>query len=202
MNYLAHVLLGEHTADGFVGSLLGDFVKGPLDASRPAAVVRGIRLHRAIDRFTDDHDIHRRSRNRFVAPRRRFAGIIVDICYDHFLCAAWKDFCGYPLDEFTAEVYASLEARKGTLPTNLQGMLPRMIERDWLGSYGDLDHVGRAIDGVGTRVRGGAAMRGAIEDVRTDYGQLRADFEAFFPQLEDFSQTWKLGLHETTVSST
>ena len=53
MNYLAHLYLAEQTRGGLLGSLLGDFVKGPLDDRHPRPVRRAIALHRAIDSFTD-----------------------------------------------------------------------------------------------------------------------------------------------------
>ena len=194
MNYLAHALLGDHSPQGLVGALLGDFVKGradDLERDWPSEVARGIRLHRAIDRFTDAHDAHRRSRNRFRAPRRRFAGIIVDICYDHFLAAGWERFSARPLPEFTAAVYGALQSHHDHLPGRLASIVPRMVERDWLGSYQELPRVGRAIDGVGTRVRGGEAMQGAIEDVQADYAAFQGDFDAFFPELAAFVSDWK-----------
>ena len=194
VNYLAHVLLGEQSPEGFVGALLGDFVKGRLDQHEgkwPEGIARGIRLHRAIDRFTDAHPVPRCSRNRFVPPRRRFAGIIVDICYDHFLCLAWSQFSRRPLGEFTDSVYQALSDHREILPPRLAAAAPRMIERNWLGSYCDLERMGRAIDGVSTRVRGGESMRGAVQDVRAVYSALEGDFHAFFPELASFAAQWK-----------
>ena len=58
MNYLAHLLLAEPSREGLLGSLLGDFVKGPLGDRYPEQLRRGIVLHRAIDSFTDAHPMH------------------------------------------------------------------------------------------------------------------------------------------------
>lgn len=191
MNYLAHVYLAEQCADGLVGALLGDFVKGPVDCSLPAALARGIRLHRAIDRYTDDHPVHLRSRRRFAPPRRRFAGIIVDLCYDHFLCAQWRRRSEEPLPQFTARVYDALRQRHRELPPRLEQIVPRMVERDWLSSYADLERLDRALDGVASRLRRGERMRGAIEEVRAVYAGLEADFEQFFPDLVEYAARWK-----------
>ena len=171
--------------------MLGDFVKGHLEASLRPVVARGIRLHRAIDRYTDDHLVHLRSRRRFVPPRRRFAGIIVDICYDHFLCMQWPQISSEPLPAFTARVYAALNARQVELPERLQTILPRMVERDWLASYADLERLSRVLDGVAQRLRRGAAMHGAIEEVNWAYTELAGDFTAFFPDLIEFAKDWK-----------
>ena len=55
MNYLGHLCLSDDSPECIVGNLLGDFVKGRPEGRFPPGVVRGIRLHRAIDGFTDGH---------------------------------------------------------------------------------------------------------------------------------------------------
>ena len=183
MNYLAHLYLAEQSREGLLGSLLGDFVKGRPDHRLPDGVRRGIVLHRAIDSYTDAHPRHRTSRNRISAPRRRFAGIIVDVCYDHFLARLWSDYSGESLDAFTARAYAVLHAHRDDLPDRLRRIAPRMIAEDWLGSYAELDNVGRALDGIARRITRRNSLAGALEDVETVYADLQSDFRHFFPEL-------------------
>ena len=61
MNYLAHLFLSPHDEDWHLGSLLGDFVKGPIDTQLETVhsqnVINGIRLHRKIDTFSDQSTI-------------------------------------------------------------------------------------------------------------------------------------------------
>jgi len=185
MNYLAHLYLAEQSPDGLLGSLLGDFIKGRPDERLPESVRRGIVLHRAIDSFTDAHARHRASRNRVSAQRRRFAGIIIDVCYDHFLARYWSDYTSERLDAFTARAYAVLREQESILPDRLRRIAPHMITDDWLGSYADLDNVGRALDGIARRITRRNALTGAIEEIETAYADLEADFRIFFPQLED-----------------
>lgn len=184
MNYLAHLYLAEQSREGLLGSLLGDFVKGRPDGCLPEAVRRGIVLHRAIDRFTDAHPRHRASRNRVSKPRRRYAGIIVDVCYDHFLARHWSDYADEPLDAFTAHVYDVLRAHGEDLPDRLRRILPRMIADDWLGSYADLDNVGRALDGIARRITRRNTLAGAIVEIESAYAGLESDFREFFPELQ------------------
>src|SRR3954464_15580437 len=85
MNYLAHLYLSAPTEDAWLGSLLGDFVKGPLDGRYSQHITSAIALHRKIDTFTDAHPVVLRSKSRISAARRRYAGIMIDMFYDHFL---------------------------------------------------------------------------------------------------------------------
>ena len=68
MNYLAHVALAGPEPAGVLGGIAGDFVKGRIDQHPDSSFANGVRLHRAIDRFTDHHPICARSRARFVGP--------------------------------------------------------------------------------------------------------------------------------------
>jgi acyl carrier protein phosphodiesterase len=56
MNYLAHLFLAEDNAESRIGNLLGDFVKGPLENYKTRYsenILKGIRTHRKVDRFSD-----------------------------------------------------------------------------------------------------------------------------------------------------
>ena len=191
MNYLAHLLLAEQTPHGWLGALMGDFVKGTIDPALPNEIRRGIALHRRIDSFTDAHPVHRGSRNRITGARRRYAGIIVDLCYDHFLATGWARHSALPLDEFTAQVYAVLAHHRALLPPRLARIAPRMAAQDWLASYRDLDALGAALDGIATRSLRSAPLAGAIEDVRRHHRALGDDFDAFFPDLVTYVNALK-----------
>ena len=186
MNHLAHLLLTEHTPDGFVGALLGDRIKGHLDRHALApAVRRGVALHRSIDSFTDAHPVHLRSRRRFAPPRRRLAGIIVDVAYDHFLARSWTRHGEGTLDAFAGQVYAALRDRADTLPAGLRAMTARMIERDWLRGYGARDAIARSLAGIARRAPSARALGDSGPAIDACYEALAEDFEAFFPALAE-----------------
>src|SRR5437773_6935575 len=72
MNYLAHLYLSEPHEEAWLGSLMGDFVKGPLDDRYGSEITRAIALHRKIDVFTDAHPVVLQSKSRMSAERRRY----------------------------------------------------------------------------------------------------------------------------------
>ncbi|MES1930119.1 hypothetical protein SADO_12728 [Salinisphaera dokdonensis CL-ES53] len=92
MNLLAHLLLADRSNTSFAGQILGDEIKGWLDDRFAPRTRHGIKLHRAIDRHSDDHALHRTLRQRFNPPLRRYAGIVVDIGLDHALARQWHRF--------------------------------------------------------------------------------------------------------------
>jgi len=117
MNYLAHLYLGQGSAQSLIGSLMGDFIRGHLDESLPLAIRQGIWLHRKIDAFTDAHPVFRASKGRLRPPLRRYAGILVDVFYDHFLARDWALYSSVSLRDFSWSVYRTLHSHHERLPT-------------------------------------------------------------------------------------
>lgn len=186
MNFLAHLALSPDDEDALLGSLLGDFVKGPLGDRYPGPLGAAIVLHRRVDAFTDAHPRVVASRARVGPAHRRYAGIMIDLYYDHFLARRWDDYHDEPLAQFSARVYALLERRRAELPEGLQFIAPRMAARDWFGSYAEVDNIGRALEGIGRRLRRGNGLMGADADLRRDYAGFEADFAAFYPEVRRF----------------
>jgi acyl carrier protein phosphodiesterase len=188
MNYLAHLYLAEASPESLLGSILGDFVKGAIGNRYPSKIKRGIELHRKIDAYTDSHPMIRASRNLYSPARRRFAGIIVDLFYDHLLYRHWTEFSDLILDRFIARVYDILMTHRMLLPARLKTMIPVMIREDWLGSYRDLSGVEKALSRLSARVTNGDRLPGAIEEIKVHYRRLEANFLIFFPDLIHFVQ--------------
>lgn len=191
MNYLAHLYLADANDDSLIGHLLGDFVKGDTGRRYGESIRRAIGFHRKIDAFTDAHPVTRAGRHRISAARRRFAGVIMDLCYDHFLALHWGMYSSESLAVFTQRVYAQLRKNTLPLPGRLEGIVAHMVADDWLGQYVHLDRVGLALDRIAGRLSRGRRFVGCIAEVKTHYKMLEMDFHAFFPDLTAFSREYK-----------
>ncbi|MBI4880349.1 MAG: DUF479 domain-containing protein [Planctomycetes bacterium] len=186
MNYLAHLYLADRSADSVLGSLLGDFMRGA-DLSRlPEAVLRGIRRHRGVDAFTDSHPVVARSRQRLSGPFQRYAGVMVDVFYDHFLARSWERYSPIlSLHDFARGVYAALLSRVALMPPRLREIAPRMAEGDWLAAYADSDAAGRALAGMSRRLRHANPLAKGAAELDAHYADLAQDFDEYFPRLVD-----------------
>lgn len=185
MNYLAHLHLGGDAPSQLLGSLYGDFVKGPLRGQWPEPVEQAIRLHRRIDGFTDAHPLVERARSRFPDARRRYSGMLLDVFFDHCLALHWADFSSQPLPEFTARVYRVL-AGEPQLPERLAMIAPRMAAQDWLGSYRRFSVLELVLQGLQRRLSRPEGLDGAMVELTRLYQPLTDDFRAFYPQLQVF----------------
>jgi acyl carrier protein phosphodiesterase len=186
MNYLAHLHLGGQQPEQLLGSLYGDFVKGPLAGRFPLPLEAAIRLHRQIDVFTDSHPLVLASLARFPRERRRYAGIILDVFFDHCLALHWQDYADQPLAQFTGRVYQVLGAQPD-LPGRLAQIAPYMAADDWLGSYSEFAVLEQVFRGIARRLSRPEGMDGALEVVDALYQPLMDDFRVFYPQLQAFA---------------
>ncbi len=193
MNYLAHLHLGGDAPADMLGSLYGDFVKGPLRGSYPADIEAAIRLHRKIDGFTDLHPLTLQAKRRFPETRRRYAGILLDIFFDHCLAVHWQRFSKEPLPDFTQRVYGVLQ-NEPALPGRLQRIAPLMAAQDWLGSYEDFQVLAQVIMGMQRRLSRPEGLHGAMQELELLYTELEKDFLLFYPELMDFAANSKSAL--------
>jgi acyl carrier protein phosphodiesterase len=145
MNYLAHIFLARETSETMVGALLGDFVKGENRERYGATIEREISIHRKIDTFTDTHLVVSLAKREIGERKRRYAGILLDVFYDHVLAKTWSSYSAVPLSCFTQGFYEALAAYEQVIPANLRLIVPTMIQENWLASYEDFSGVEAAI---------------------------------------------------------
>ena len=183
MNFLAHLYLAGENEDYVVGQVLADFLERGWRERVSPGVLRGIRLHQQADLFTDRHECFRRSRERLPLQLRRFAGIVVDIFYDHLLANHWERFHDAPLPQFAQSRYRILEGRTEEMTERMRAALPIMVERDWLTAYRDVDGMERALAGVSRRLKRANPVAEAGAALQADRKGFEQDFLAFFPEL-------------------
>ena len=187
MNYLAHLHLGGQRPGQLLGSLYGDFVKGRLQGQFDPEIEAAIQLHRRIDVFTDRHPLVDISLSRFSMTRRRYAGIVLDVFFDHCLARDWTLYADRPLEQFTSNVYRVLSAEP-QLPERLAMIAPHMVANDWLGSYREFEVLDQVLRGISRRLTKPEELAAAMQELRVLYEPLSEDFRLFYPQLQDFAQ--------------
>ena len=186
MNYLAHIFLSGGQRDLMVGNFIADAVKGKQLERFTPEIQRGIRLHRAIDSFTDNHEITKQSRQRLYTEYRHYSGVIIDIYYDHFLAKNWSQYHHLDLKDFTIEVYKTLDEYREILPQKVVYMLQYMVPQNWLLNYAHYDGIERVLTGMSRRTRFDSRMELAINELKEHNELFEEEFTAFFPLLQSF----------------
>lgn len=188
MNFLAHLVLAEATAESRLGNLMGDFCQG-LDLSRlPDAVQAGIWRHRAVDRFTDAAVEVQQAKTLFSKARRRFAPVIIDVLFDHLLLKHWHELEARDFTVLCHDIYQQLWQQRALMPPAMQVTVFSIVQQDWFGSYRQLDNIGLALDRIASRIRFDNQFTGSIEEIRQHLPELETLFMQFYPRLQTHVQ--------------
>ncbi|NLC43568.1 MAG: DUF479 domain-containing protein [Clostridiales bacterium] len=184
MNYLAHIYLADSLDEKrLLGNFLGDFVKKNTENNYDEAIKQGIYMHRKLDSFTDSHPVFNTSRRRVSDLNRRFAGVLVDMFYDHYLAKNWLDYSAASLEDYATDFYDILVKNRNILPERLKYMMPYLIGENWLLSYREVNGIEKAVNNVARRfAHSRHPMKNPIQELTNNYESLERDFKAFFSE--------------------
>ena len=191
MNFLAHALLAGESPALIVGGVVGDWIKGTLPGMLPHDLVRGVALHRAIDHHAETHPAFCRSRTRVSPERRRYAGVLVDMFYDHLLAKNWAEIHHQPLDEYCATVYDMVRARLHDLPAASHPGLHMMAQQDWLTSYAHIEEIADVLARMSRRARQPNPLANGELEFLADAEGFNADFHEWFADTRNFCLAWR-----------
>lgn len=188
MNYLAHAYLSFNKPEILVGNMISDYIKGKKQFDYPLAVQKGIRLHRAIDNFTDTHPVTQELKSFFRPQYRLYSGAFADVVYDHFLANDVQQFnTETNLKQFAAGTYMLLESFTDIFPLPFQKMFPYMKAYDWLYNYRHRWGIEKSFDGVVRRSAYLTESAIAFEIFNTHYKPMQDCYDTFFPDLKKYS---------------
>jgi len=189
MNYLAHAYLSFQQPQILVGNMISDFVKGKKQFDYPDMIQEGIRLHRAIDAFTDTHDATREARTYFKPAVGSYSGAFVDVVYDHFLALDTDELTEQGWKAFAELTYRQLETQEAWLPEKFARMLPFMRSQDWLYHYRFEQGINNSFHGLVRRASYLHDAGPAFAAFTTHYTALGRLYHEFFPHVKKFAQS-------------
>ena len=186
MNFLSHLYLSGNSEGLLIGNFIADSVKGSMYNEFPDEIKEGILLHRKIDAFTDTHPVVEESKQRLRPRYRKYAGVIVDVYYDHFLAANWNDYSSETLDQYTNKVYAIIDWHRHIFPLKSQLFTKYMLEHDILTAYARMEGIDRVLQGMSQRTSFVSNMEHAVTELKEHYQLFEKEFQVFFPDLQKY----------------
>jgi len=188
LNYLAHAYLSFNNTDLLVGNMISDYVKGKKQYDYPAAIQTGIRLHRAIDDFTDTHPATFEIKKFFKPAYRLYAGAFTDVVYDYFLANDTNQFSSpEELKKFTEKSYQLLKLQSAHFPEKFAGMFPCMQAQDWLYNYRFNEGMQKSFGGLARRAKYIEETDTAYDIFLTHKNDIRFWYEIFIPDVKNFT---------------
>jgi acyl carrier protein phosphodiesterase len=188
MNFLAHIHLSGENEFIKIGNFMADGVRGKQYVNFAPEIQKGILLHRAIDTFTDAHPVFRQSTKKLHSRYHHYAGVIVDMYYDHFLAKNWEIYSNETLENYSARFYQSLQENHAILTSKTQYLLPYMMQHNWLLSYQSVPGLERILSQMDHRTKNQSLMRFATEELITHYDEFEAEFLLFYNEVQLFSK--------------
>ena len=184
MNFLAHIYLSEDNDLIKIGNFMADGIRGKQFENYHSDIQKGIILHRFIDTYTDSHAVFRKSTKRLHPKYHHYAGVIIDVFYDHFLAKNWNRYSDEKLEDFVARFYQSLQDNYNLLSERTQGMMPYMIEQNWLVSYQSIEGIHKILTQMDNRTKNESKMRFASNELQEFYDDFETEFTTFFDDLK------------------
>lgn len=172
-----------------VGNFIGDYVKGKEYLYYPAAIRKGIMLHRYIDSFTDSHPITKISRSHISQEYGKYSGIIIDIFYDYFLSSSWNIYSPVDLQIFVDYSFATLKKHYYDFPQGIKNWFPNFIRNNWLMSYSSIEGMEDVLHRMSSRTSLPDHTTFAIGILREMEVEMRNEFTVFFESIRKFVET-------------
>jgi acyl carrier protein phosphodiesterase len=195
VNFLAHCLIGASAADAeipelIVGGFLGDFIKGRVPDQLPAELALGVRLHRRIDAYSNQHPGIRASCERFGPQLRRMAPIFVDIIADHCLARQWPEFSDETIHAFTRRTYGHIAAHSDWIPESGSRFFRYMSEEDLLARYLQADVMHQGLRSITRRMDREHLNPELQATAVAQLEGLEEDFLGYFPDMLRHAREW------------
>jgi acyl carrier protein phosphodiesterase len=201
MNFLAHLCLANGEPGLMLGGLFGDFVRGRRALKTfPEPVRQGIVLHRYVDRCTDHSSVVKKLRRQFPREFRRYAGIIIDLAFDHELAVNWWRYMPGSLERFDLEVRDLLRDNSDLVPEKLTGFMRYADRHGLFTAYREEDVTLYALAGVGTRLSRPNPLHRVSEIWPQLAPEFKLSFRQFFPQIQSEVLDWRKNTSTTTGS--
>ncbi|MBA0883510.1 acyl carrier protein phosphodiesterase [Flavobacterium undicola] len=186
MNFLAHIYLSGDNDFIKIGNFMADGIRGKQFENFSEEIQKGILLHRAIDTFTDAHPIFRESTKRLHERYHHYAGVIVDIFYDHFLAKNWANYSNENLEEYVNRFYQSMHIHHDLLSERAKRILPYMEKQNWLSSYQSIEGIHQILTQMDRRTNNSSNMRFASEELQMYYDEFEQEFSLFFEEIKTY----------------
>lgn len=141
MNLLGHLYLSQNeSTEARLFNLLGDRYKGNRFQQLSIEAQKGIRMHREIDYFMDNHLAVSALKGELSSHLPKVSGIALDIFFDYILASEWQRFHNSQLHFFLEDFFSEL--KHGVLvPDEYAPWIKSLHENQYIHRYSYFESV-------------------------------------------------------------
>lgn len=189
MNFLAHVQLSHGIDQVITGNLVADGYKGKKYQVLPMGIQHGIILHRRIDELTDTFEPVRAMKRKLVPYFGRYAGVALDVYFDHILSVNWEKFYELDLETTVENSHQALRANFEHVSPESRLFLDRLIAYRWLISYRQKQDLERIFHQMSHRF-GLNQLKNSMLPLEKHFQELNETFIVLYPLLVSQSKDY------------
>jgi acyl carrier protein phosphodiesterase len=184
MNYLVHLYLAGSDEESIIGNFIADHVKGSHWKSYSEGIQTGIKMHRAVDDFTDHHPLILETKKYFSKDFGLASGILVDVFFDHLFALEWiENKSKQSLQDFTNQTHTILVKHQSILPEKSQRFLGYMLEYNILYEYHSIEGIEQTLRGLSRRLKDRFRLWEAVNIFQENKNEMKILFNGFLKEL-------------------
>jgi acyl carrier protein phosphodiesterase len=189
MNFLAHFYLSGNSEERMIGNFLADFVRGKQFEQYSEGIIQGIMLHRKIDSYTDAHPVFKQSVARLRGKYAKYAGVIMDVFYDHLLAINWERYATSNLKDYTQYIHQLLEQNSQHLTSDARLFLKYMQHHNVPYFYAQKEGIQKVLHGMSQRTSFPSKMHEAVEELELYFPLFEDEFHVFFMDIKAYVES-------------
>lgn len=184
MNYLAHAYLSNNQPNLIIGNFIADHIRGNNYEHYSPEVIDGIKLHRKIDYFTDNHPNFKSAKRFFYNGFEKYSGILIDIYFDHFLAKNFHLYSNQSLGDFTNTVYSIYDGFKEEMPKSSYNFYNYVLQNDIYNAYASIEGIERVLYHLSYRIKHGVFLNESLELFKHHELDLLSSFNQFMEDIK------------------
>jgi acyl carrier protein phosphodiesterase len=190
MNYLAHAALSYPLKPITLGNIIADHVRGRDLSYLPEGIAQGVRLHRQIDRYFDNHPQIIELRALMPQGLRRFSGIAIDFWFDHLLAKHWSKIYAISLSNFQQDINQLAQHYWQWIPQSQRSFIRYLIREALFIKYQSPRHINANLELVARRLKHGEQLMLCMKQLSSEAMRIEVCFHDVYPQVTHYCHRW------------
>ncbi|MEI2693675.1 MAG: ACP phosphodiesterase [Saprospiraceae bacterium] len=180
MNFLAHLNLAYPSEQLLAGNYICDFITKHQEKEIHQSFQAGIKMHRWIDHFSNNHTEIRQINKFFHAQIHKYAPVGTDIVCDYLLYRNWDLHNLKSFDTFQDDCYNKLNRMVAFMPIRIGTICSMMIQDNWLLQYTNLTRLENVCKRLNIKAKFPVDFRSILPILEKHEAQLTECFNRFY----------------------